>query len=195
MSESRSLQDEIARIVREELEHQPLGEIRVADVCRKAGCSRQSFYYYFTSIDDCLLYYLLQEGIAGEREFTSYEEVSLFFFRYVRDNKNFIRNIFTDNYGAHLMEFFFDTVKKKMIKLMIKNNPDAAGLDSEDQDYIASYFTSAWVFSFFSWIRDGFKTTPEQEVERMFVIARGTMIDASNRMIAYRRQEGGRKNG
>lgn len=188
MPKLSSKQDQIAAALRDELESKTFDQITVTDICRKSKCSRQSFYYYFTSLSDCLVYYFLQErSLKGQ--FSSYRETALYFFEYVYRNRNFITNIFTaDNQVMSIMNFFFKNIQTSMGRLMEMNNPDSKNLRPEDKEYIISYFASAWSFSFINWIHNGFQTTPEQEVERMFVIADGSLIEASNRFIRYRKE-------
>ena len=36
----------------------PYSKLSISNLCKSLHCSRQSFYYYFDTIDDCLVYFL-----------------------------------------------------------------------------------------------------------------------------------------
>lgn len=58
MPKLSSKQDQIAAALRDELESKTFDQITVTDICRKSKCSRQSFYYYFTSLSDLSLIHI-----------------------------------------------------------------------------------------------------------------------------------------
>lgn len=52
----------------------PYDEISVATLCRTAGVSRQSFYYYFADLNDCLMSIIIAEGV-NVRKNSSYNNI------------------------------------------------------------------------------------------------------------------------
>ena len=156
-------QETITKALREELENRPFDQISVTDICNKSHCSRQTFYYYFTSLSDCLVNLFL-EARNLSNQYTNYKEAASGLFNYVYENRNFIS------------------------RMMDKNNPESRNLLPEDKEYILSYYAAAWCFSFLGWVEGGFKTTPEQETEKMLLISEGSLINAADKFIKYRKE-------
>ena len=182
-----SKQEAITKALKEELEHKPFDQISVTDICNKSKCSRQTFYYYFTSLSDCLVNLFLEARNLSV-QYTNYKEAAIGLFTYVYKNKNFIANVFSaGDQSMHVLSFLFKVIKDTMSRMMDKNNPESKKLLPEDKEYILSYYAAAWCFTFLGWVEGGFKTTPEQETEKMLLIAEGSLINAADKFIKYRK--------
>lgn len=181
-------QETITKALREELENRPFDQISVTDICNKSHCSRQTFYYYFTSLSDCLVNLFL-EARSLSNQYTNYKEAASGLFNYVYENRNFISNVFSaGDQSMQVLSFLFKIIKDTMSRMMDKNNPESRNLLPEDKEYILSYYAAAWCFSFLGWVEGGFKTTPEQETEKMLLISEGSLINVADKFIKYRKE-------
>ena len=59
---------DFANSLHDVMQTKAFSEISIADVCEGLNCSRQSFYYYFKSLKECLAYYIRNLAKAKIKE-------------------------------------------------------------------------------------------------------------------------------
>lgn len=183
--------DLLIKALRDVLETKKFSEISVIDICKKCNTSRQLFYYYFTSLTDCLLELLLKSfSVELLTNTKDYKTSAIETFRYIYDNRNFFYNIFErGSQTYYVSSFIVNQFKTNIHRINEENNPLNDKLSREEKDYIASFFASICLITCTRWIAKGLITTPEEEVERLFAISDWDFIGISERLIKLRKEK------
>lgn len=115
----------------------PFSKISISDICDNLHCSRQSFYYYFKTLDDCLIYFV-QESFKSEIK-ENYLISDLF--NYFEKNDEFIQLCSKDEMSKTLFwHGLLEYVKKMMDIIFSKNLDDYLDLYMEQKDALTSFY-------------------------------------------------------
>lgn len=182
--------DILTQTLREELETKKFSAISVIDICKKSHTSRQVFYYYFTSLTDCLLELLLKSyGVELLNNTKDFKASAIETFRYIYNNRVFFNNIFgTGNQSYYVSTFIVSQFKTNILRINEEINPHANELSREDKDYIASFFASLCLVTCTRWISKGLTTTPEEEVEKLFAVSDWNLPEISKRILKLKKE-------
>lgn len=139
------------------MEEKDYKEITVADLCRKAGVCRSSFYRNYSSKEDILLTYIQNEYYKEFRkELRSSEKPDISFF--LKKRIHFIskhRDFFISVNRNNLLEFIFGNLGEDLMELLSDNT-------SSYSPYTASIFSSACSGIIRCWIRRDFKESEDE---------------------------------
>ncbi len=185
----------IISTLREKLKTTPIDKISVANICRDAKISRQSFYYHFTSISDCLYQMFLDDfnelrkKIPDFKQINTFREVFIHFYYYVYENKECIKNILTSNQKYTLFNYFWNALNAYIKRYLPKAIPESQLLPAEDLKYIIEFYTSCFITSIVNWVGKDFSTTPDFEAVHFQIISEGSMKVWLNKFIAFNRRK------
>lgn len=117
----------------------PYSKISISDICDTLKCSRQSFYYYFGSIDESLSYYLKESFKNQIREEYLVSDV----FNFFANNAEMVNICFADNDSK---EIFWNAIqgylKKQLDMVYARNFVEYLGLYAEQKEVITSFYVS-----------------------------------------------------
>ncbi len=117
----------------------PFSKISISDICNNLHCSRQSFYYYFKTLDDCLIYFV-QESFKSEIK-DNYLISDLF--NYFEKNDAFVRLCGQDQKSNDLFwKGLLEYTKKMMDIIFSKNLDDYLELYIEQRDAITNFYAA-----------------------------------------------------
>ncbi|MBR0440069.1 MAG: TetR/AcrR family transcriptional regulator [Bacilli bacterium] len=144
------------------MHRKPYDEISVKEICEKAGCSRMSFYRYYSKKDDIFLDYCDERFEEFYLLFTSKGDFSiknftLEMFRYIKQYSRQIKTLKKANREWMLLDQLNSYAKYVMVNLKSdylqeqKNNP------------MFAYFMAGGLFNvLMDWIENDFKVSPEE---------------------------------
>ncbi len=93
---SYNTKKKIANALREAMVEKPFKEVSVAEIARRSGINRKTFYYHFSSTNE-LLKWILQDEIISEVSkidfVTNYLDVVNFIIDYIEQNASFIHSL------------------------------------------------------------------------------------------------------
>jgi len=185
----------IISTLREKLKTTPIDKISVANVCRDAKISRQSFYYHFTSISDCLYQMFLDDfndlrkNIPNYQQINTFREVLSHFYNYVYENKECIKNIMTSTQKYTLFNYFVNALNTYIKRYLPMAIPESQLLPNEDRKYIIEFYISCFITSIVNWVGKDFSTSPDFEAVHFQVITDGSMKDWVNKFIVFNRRK------
>ncbi len=112
-------------------------KVSISDICESMKCSRQSFYYYFNTINDCLTYYIKESFKNQIKEDYMISDV----FNYCDNNAEFIKICNEDEQSkAILWNGLYNYTKKLLDLIFSKNISEYHSLYSEQKDAIVSFY-------------------------------------------------------
>ena len=114
-------------------------EISIADVCEGLNCSRQSFYYYFKSLKECLTYYIRDLAKAKIKE----DHMITDTFAFLDSNKELIEFCENDQRTKNLFWIVLTTHLKKLLDMVLtKRLVDYLSLYSEQKNILLTFYVA-----------------------------------------------------
>ena len=130
---------EFAVELNREMQTKRYSKVSISDICENMKCSRQSFYYYFNTIDDCLSYYIRESFKNQVKEDYIISDI----FNYFDNNLAFVKMCAADPKADELFWRGLFTYVKKMLDIIYsKNIVEYLALYSEQKDAITSFYVS-----------------------------------------------------
>lgn len=153
----------IADTIKKLMTEKPLAKISVGDIVEHCGINRNSFYYHFKDKYDLInwIFYteitqkMNQEDALAKSTWTLLEGVLQFLY----EDKAFYRNALSVSGQNSFAEYFMD-----LLKTVVKARAVDMFEDDEDREFVATFFTDAFVATVFRWLINGAKITPEKMV-------------------------------
>ncbi len=130
---------EFATELRNEMRQTTLSRVSISDICKTMKCSRQSFYYYFDSIEECFAYYL-KDSFKSE---ISDEYLVSDIFNYFDRNEAFIQNCNSDNTSKELFwNGLYAYAKKVLDNTLSHNISEYLTLYAEQKEAVVSFYAA-----------------------------------------------------
>lgn len=159
------------------LRDKPLSKITVTELAKDCGISRMTFYYHFRDIFDLVEWSCQEDAskvLADNKTYGTWQEGFLRILRYVRDDANFVNNVYRsvsrDQVERHLYE-----VTYKLLRDVVDEEAQGMSVREEDRRFIADLYKYAFVGVVLDWIRDGMRERPEVLTERLAAVMRGNI--------------------
>lgn len=112
----QALADAVSRL----LAAQPVASIRVSDICREAGVSRQAFYYNFRDKYDLIAWIFRQ--MAPEFDVPSIEAATIATTRFFHDQRDFYRNALWDqsqnSLDSYLKQYYVQQHRRLLLDVL-----------------------------------------------------------------------------
>lgn len=151
------------------MKKKPLKKITIKDIVSDCDVNRQTFYYHFQDIYDLVDWIYKTEVIDNISEYKTYKkwkEGFLGIFHYIEDNESFCMNTLDSLGKDHLANFLYNNTFDLLISVV---NEISEGMDvlDEDKEFIANFYTYAFVSLVIMWMKDGMKESPEGIVGKL----------------------------
>ena len=120
-----------------QMQKTPFSKVSISDICDELKCSRQSFYYYFKTLEDCFVYYTKESFKANIKDDYLISDL----FNYFDKNEEFFKLCEDDKASKKLFwTVLFNYVKKILDMVFAKNLVEYLTLYSEQKDAVVSFY-------------------------------------------------------
>ncbi|OAB42234.1 TetR/AcrR family transcriptional regulator [Paenibacillus glacialis] len=173
----------LAASLKEMMGRLSLDKITVKDLVADCGVNRQTFYYHFQDIYDLLDWIYKREAldsISNCRTYDTWQQGFLKIFQYVLDNKKFCLSTYRSMGREHLDLFLHQAVFELLMAVIEEVSADMQ-VRMEDKNFIANFYTYAFIGIMLEWIRNDMSEDPEFIIERLSVLIEGDMEKAINK--------------
>lgn len=160
-----------------------MDKITVVDIVKDSNINRQTFYYHFQDIYDLVEWVLTEENLetlGGKASYLTWQQGYWQILNYVKQNKQFILNIYYSSNRDTLTRFLYDTTYRLLINVIDEQAKDMK-VKEEDKAFIANYYKYGFVGLTLEWIGNGMKEEPQKMVERLSILIHGDIIKALKR--------------
>ncbi len=134
-----------------------IDKITINEIVKGANVNRQTFYYHFKDIYD-LIEWIYTNEIIKELKiidiFNDWEKSCEFTLNYILKNKNFIRK----TYKISSLENF---IYSQIYEQIYKKETEKTNID-KDIDFMARFYSHAFIGIIGDWIKNEMKESPEQ---------------------------------
>ncbi|MGH4139231.1 TetR/AcrR family transcriptional regulator C-terminal domain-containing protein [Clostridium sp.] len=162
----------------------PLNKITVQQLVDGCKLNRRTFYYHFQDIYDLLEWMYKKEAIAELEKHATYntwQEGFLNLFLYIQNNSEICLCAYHSLGREHLEKFLY-SVTYQLIQSVVTTQTGDMQIDEEHKNFLANFYTLAFLGLVVQWIQNGMKENPEKIIETLSITVRGSMI---NSLIQY----------
>ena len=161
----------------------PLNKITISDIANDCGINRMTFYYHFKDIYDLIEWICTEEtarAINGNKTYETWQEGFLQTFQMVLDNKPFISNVY-HSLSREKIEDYFHTITFDLLIGVVEEQSVGMNVAKADKDFIANFYTFAFVGLLFDWIKKGMRDSPQLLIEQVDALIHGDISRALNK--------------
>ncbi len=172
----------LADSLRSILETKPLDKVTINDLTDACGVNRQTFYYHFHDIYDLIDWIFVTET---ERAVPEVSDCSNQFDRLIeimklmQKNKKLLMQTSHSHFNEHLQRILLNNSTE--VIYCICDEASGGKLNSDDREFIATFYKYAFTGTLLEWINRGMVEEPEDIVRRMSLLLHGNIHDAAVR--------------
>lgn len=158
----------------------PLSKITVQAIVDECKLNRRTFYYHFQDIYKLLEWIYKEEAIAQLQTHDNYDtwqEGFLNIFIYVQNNKEICLSTF-HSLGREHLESFLYSITYNLIQHVVNYLASDMKVDDKNKNFLANYYTVAFVGLLVQWMQNGMKEKPEQIIDNLSIAVHGSMLNA-----------------
>lgn len=161
----------------------PLTKITINDIAEDCGINRMTFYYHFKDIYDLVEWACLEDArkaLEEKKTYETWQQGFLQIFEAVRDNKPFVMNVYRCVHREQVERYLKPLVDNLLMGVV---NEEAEGMTvrEEDKEFIARVYSYIFVGLMLDWIKEDMKEEPEEIVEKLDTMVRGSVKEALSR--------------
>ncbi|WP_026508511.1 TetR/AcrR family transcriptional regulator [Butyrivibrio sp. MC2013] len=166
----------IAHAFKELLHEKSFDKITISDITDKCDINRQTFYYHFSDIIDLTEWICAvdtDKALKENKTATTWQEGFLSIFDIVRNDKNFIMNLY-----RHVpREYLYNYLYRMTYDLIYAAVDEVSGdlhVREEDKEFIANFYKYGFVGLMIDWIEHDMQEDPKDIVKRLDMLISGT---------------------
>lgn len=161
----------------------PLTKITVGDITDDCGINRMTFYYHFKDIYDLVEWSCLEDAkraLDEKKTYDTWQQGLLQIFKAVQENKPFILNVYRCVHREQVEKYLQPLVDQLLLNVI---NEEAAGITVRDEDkqFIAQIYSYMFIGLMLDWIKDDMREDPQQLVEKLSKLIKGSVSVALSR--------------
>lgn len=161
----------------------PLTKITVGDITDDCGINRMTFYYHFKDIYDLVEWSCLEDAkraLDEKKTYDTWQQGLLQIFKAVQENKPFILNVYRCVHREQVEKYLQPLVDQLLLNVI---NEEAAGITVRDEDkqFIAQVYSYMFIGLMLDWIKDDMREDPQQIVEKLSKLIKGSVWVALSR--------------
>ena len=161
----------------------PLTKITVSDITDDCGINRMTFYYHFKDIYDLVEWSCLEDAkraLEEKKTYNTWQQGFLQIFKAVQENKSFILNVYRCVHREQVEKYLQPLVDQLLLNVI---NEEAAGITVRDEDkqFIAQVYSYMFIGLMLDWIKDDMREDPQQIVEKLSKLIKGSVSVALSR--------------
>lgn len=161
----------------------PLTKITVCDIADDCGINRMTFYYHFKDIYDLVEWSCFEDArraLDEKKTYESWQQGLLQIFEAVQENKPFILNVYRCVHKEQVEKYLQPLVDRLLLDV-INEESDNMTVRDEDKQFIAQIYSYIFIGLMLDWIKNGMREEPQQIVDRLAKLIKGSMSAALSR--------------
>ena len=158
----------------------PLTKINVGDIAEECGINRMTFYYHFKDIYDLVEWSCLEDAkkaLDEKKTYETWQQGLLRIFEAVQENKPFILNVYRCVHREQVERYLQPLVDQLLLDVLNEEIGEMT-LRDEDKQFIAQIYSYIFIGLMLDWIKDDMRADPQQIVDRLAKLIKGSMSAA-----------------
>ncbi|KRN99927.1 TetR/AcrR family transcriptional regulator [Companilactobacillus kimchiensis] len=157
------------------LQRKPVDKVTVKDIVTECNLTRQTFYNHFSDIYELVEYSACQnakKALENAADYDNWQQGFSDIMTLMGANKAIVRNVYKSAY-RDLMEKYIYQVIYSYIIAVVEKQATGMVVDQKHKDFIAHFYSLAFIALILEWIKDGMKDDPNEIVEQTGVLVHG----------------------
>ena len=157
------------------LEHKPLGQVTVKEICEELDISRQTFYYYFHDIYEIVEWIFESESdmiLRGFSAIDSWQFGYALMMKWMQDHRSLVINCYR-SVRRDYVQNFMNRVLLRYIDNVVHIQANNMDVTEEQKKFIARFFTLAINAISLDWIGEGMCSDPTVMAEQVNILIHG----------------------
>jgi len=193
MSESQLTKKALALSIKKLMITIPLSKISIREIADNCGVNRQTFYYHFKDKFDLVNWIYYTEAIENIADCKNYAHWTHGMYKtlvYFMENKTFYINALNtpgqNAFDGYLFEKTYDLIMGVVndISMGINQSLEIKVTDT-DKNFVADFYTHAFVGITVQWIKNRMVESPKTMVGKLNDVVEGSMLGALTRSSNY----------
>ena len=158
----------------------PLTKITVGDIAEECGINRMTFYYHFKDIYDLVEWSCREDAkkaLDEKKTYETWQQGLLRIFEAVQENKPFILNVYRCVHREQVERYLQPLVDQLLLDVLNEEIGEMT-LRDEDKQFIAQIYSYIFIGLMLDWIKDDMRADPQQIVDRLAKLIKGSMSAA-----------------
>lgn len=157
------------------LEKKTLEKITVKDLVEDCGLTRQTFYNHFYDIYALVEWIYLREAekaLEGNKDYDTWQQGFYQLLISIRQNKVLVQNTHRSINRDSLERYMYAVIYDQILPV-VERQAGNMTVEQKHKDFIAQFYSLAFIALVFEWIRDGLKEKPEDIVDQTAALIKG----------------------
>lgn len=157
------------------LHHKNIDKITVKDIVNDCHLTRQTFYNHFSDIYDLVEYSASSTAKRVLDGRTTYDNWQAGFYDImilIKQNHRLAKNVYQSIYRDVMRKYIYKVIYGYIIVIVEKQSQDIR-VDQSHKDFIAHFYSLAFVAIIFDWINNDMKDDPKEIVDQISVLITG----------------------
>lgn len=164
-----------------------MARVKVVQICRRAGVTRQSFYYHFADVLDLALWTFQQEvanHIFAHANLAQWSQGFAELLTYLQENHDQTYAVIRSLRLVEFEQFFYDAFRRMMEAIVSEVGAQMSQLRSTDRRFVVDHFTLSVLGHFLHWLATGMEEDPQKLADELRFILDGGVKQALQRLAA-----------
>ncbi|MFL0268800.1 TetR/AcrR family transcriptional regulator [Candidatus Clostridium radicumherbarum] len=157
------------------LQKRPIDKITVKDLVDECGLTRQTFYNHFYDIYELVEWIYLQateKSLAEKKDYDTWQRGFYQVLISILNNKVLVQNTYRSTNRDSLERYMYTVIYDQIIAV-VERQAIGMSVDQKHKNFIAHFYSLAFIALIFEWLKDGMKEKPEDIVEQTAVLIKG----------------------
>ncbi|MFC6175765.1 TetR/AcrR family transcriptional regulator [Companilactobacillus huachuanensis] len=157
------------------LQNKPIDKITVKDIVTECQLTRQTFYNHFSDIYELVEFSARQNAVNILDSFSDYDNWQQGFYEIMialRDSGNITKNVYKSEYRDLMERYIYKVIYGYIIKV-VEKQAEGMSVDQKHKNFIAHFYSLAFIALILEWIMDGMKDDPQEIVDQTGVLVQG----------------------
>jgi len=171
-----------AALIRE-LQQTPVDKITIQTIADDCGLTRQTFYNHFADIYELVEWTAKQstaKSLANVADYDNWQQGFLNVMLAIQKNQYLVINTYQSAY-RDLLEKYIYLVLDKYIIAVVERQAQGMNVAQKHKDFIAHFYSLAFIALIFDWVKDDLRTDPHDIVEQTGILIQGDFQKALQR--------------
>ena len=169
--------------LKELLKTKSLQKVTIQELADACGYNRMTFYYHFQDIYALLEWACREEAqraIADKRTYETWQEGFCQLLEAIEEEKHVILQV-DRALGRGQIESYLYGLTEPLLAKVIEEMPHHQGIGKEDEDFLASFYTYAFVGVVMEWMQKDCEPSPKEVTEKVAWALKGCFREALSR--------------
>lgn len=174
----------LAQSLKHLLLKKPLNKITINDIAEDCGINRMTFYYHFKDIYDLVEWVCMEDArkaLDEKKTYDTWQQGFLQIFDAVLENKPFVMNVYRCVHQEQV-ERYLKPLVDHLILNIIHEESEGITVRDDDKEFIARLYSYVFIGLMLDWIKGDMQEDPEQIVNRLSILLKGSIADALSRL-------------